>query len=477
MPINVSEVKNNYRSLTVWEGVTQTSEVTSLLARGLPHLSPRKANQCISDAMRVNPVAPLFDEFWREGELALLFGAHATGKSVLAVQIADALARGTPLVGFRMSKARHKVLFVDLDCSDAQFHARYAPHKFPERLYRDRPPSNVDLCEWLRATVKENGFRVVIIDSLLAIKRTHDGIRETLAAMRRLKQIRDELGISILAVTDAFEPVGTWLVSEVDMKRSRVLCTVADSVFAMGRKGRPEGGRYLVQVRSRNAAAVWDHRNAPVGTITRLESGLLGFEFDERFAPQLDEETRRLLVKMNILRSRGESFRSIATTLGIPKTKAHSLWKKWNPLIDSLTEELEPRINTEEQGSEEGEEWDEAGYERPVWLEDEGGSTGAQASRLHERSEQFLPANYANEHELFLDPTAIPFAAGLARRSIYDLDLGFDSYGNQIFVETRDEHTGKPRLWYQFDAKGNKLRHERGAFGITVEHMYPGPFL
>ena len=37
---------------------------------------PRKANQCIADAKRLKPAALLFDEFWREGELALLFGAQ-----------------------------------------------------------------------------------------------------------------------------------------------------------------------------------------------------------------------------------------------------------------------------------------------------------------------------------------------------------------------------------------------------------------
>ena len=86
---------------------------------------PRKANQCIADAKRLKPAALLFDEFWREGELALLFGAQATGKSILAVQIADALGRGTPVTGFRMPRGRRKVLYVDMDLSDAQFQARY----------------------------------------------------------------------------------------------------------------------------------------------------------------------------------------------------------------------------------------------------------------------------------------------------------------------------------------------------------------
>jgi len=57
------------------------------------------------------------------------------------------------------------------------------------------------------------------------------------------------------------------------------------------------------------------------------------------------------------------------------------------------------------------------------------------------------------------------------------LSVGFDGYGQQIFIESRDEYTGKPIVWYQFDAKGNKRRHERGAFGIRVQHLNTGPFL
>src|SRR5687767_10426713 len=81
----------------------------------------RKANECVAEGKRAKPQAPLFDEFWREGELAMLFGASGAGKSLLAVQIADALARGTPLDGFVMPRSRRKVLYVDLDLSDAQF--------------------------------------------------------------------------------------------------------------------------------------------------------------------------------------------------------------------------------------------------------------------------------------------------------------------------------------------------------------------
>ena len=52
---------------------------------------------------------PLFDCFWRTGELALCFGEPGIGMSVLAVQLADGLARGAEtVVGGQCSVAGKK---------------------------------------------------------------------------------------------------------------------------------------------------------------------------------------------------------------------------------------------------------------------------------------------------------------------------------------------------------------------------------
>ncbi|MEO8649094.1 MAG: AAA family ATPase, partial [Acidobacteriota bacterium] len=48
----------------------------------------------------------LFGGLWREGEMALLFGVAGAGKSILAVQIADALARGSGIAGVEMPGRR-----------------------------------------------------------------------------------------------------------------------------------------------------------------------------------------------------------------------------------------------------------------------------------------------------------------------------------------------------------------------------------
>jgi RecA-family ATPase len=83
---------------------------------------PRKANEVMLEAIGRRPQPALVDGFWQSGEVALLFGAAGIGKSLLAVQVAEALARGRPIDGFVMPRRqRRRVLYVDLTLSDVQF--------------------------------------------------------------------------------------------------------------------------------------------------------------------------------------------------------------------------------------------------------------------------------------------------------------------------------------------------------------------
>jgi len=68
--------------------------------------------------------AELIPGIWRTGEVALLIGAGGTGKSTLAVQLAESIARGRALEPFGRP-SRLKVLYLDLQNSDDQFRRRY----------------------------------------------------------------------------------------------------------------------------------------------------------------------------------------------------------------------------------------------------------------------------------------------------------------------------------------------------------------
>ena len=54
-------------------------------------LKVRTGNQCINDAKNKTVPKMLFSEFWHEGELSILFADTNVGKSILAVQMANAI--------------------------------------------------------------------------------------------------------------------------------------------------------------------------------------------------------------------------------------------------------------------------------------------------------------------------------------------------------------------------------------------------
>lgn len=57
------------------------------------------------------------------------------------------------------------------------------------------------------------------------------------------------------------------------------------------------------------------------------------------------------------------------------------------------------------------------------------------------------------------------------RRTVYDLKRGLDTYGREIFIQRKDEITGKPTVWYRFDRQGKLQRHERKSLYINVENL------
>ncbi|MFM9903863.1 MAG: AAA family ATPase [Pyrinomonadaceae bacterium] len=425
---------------------------------------PRKMNEVIEDALKQRPRPELFDGFWQTGELALLFGAAGIGKSLLAVQLADVLARGRPFYGFNMPRRRHKVLYVDLVLSDTQFQRRYTdtdedthaprPYRFAERIHRDRPGYDEDLCAWVRKMVNLHGFEVVVIDDLSAVMRTDDGTFDTLRIMREMKRLSHEKDISILMLADSMESPANRDISEADLRRSRVLCGVADSVFAIGRWGR--GQLKLQQFRAQGSAVKWGHLN-PIGCFIKKDTdGLLGFGFDERFTPKLDPERSELICRINKEWGAGKSFGLIADEMNISRSMAYRLFRAWTPAMYRLVYGREANGETDRYG------YDERTDIEPIWDEED--------EFEYESESEIEPVEELPEPVRF-DPSKIPFAAGLGRRSMYDLELEYDKLGKDLYVESRYEPGGKRRVWYTLNSKNFTVRNIHNGYGTIGERV------
>lgn len=195
----------------------------------------------------------LFGELWMSGELCVMFGEAGVGKSVLAVQIADAIARGRALPPFGMDARAQKVIYVDLEKTASQFSQRYTEteakgsgrrrYTFSKRFHRMAPKNGGEVrVRDIELRVEKSGAKVLIIDNLPHMLR--GGLsREAAAVMRDLRRLRSAYGLSILVLANAVRSTTRRGIAAADMAWAAALAALADNIFAIGRCGSQSGGR------------------------------------------------------------------------------------------------------------------------------------------------------------------------------------------------------------------------------------------
>ncbi|MFM9905451.1 MAG: AAA family ATPase [Pyrinomonadaceae bacterium] len=276
----------------------------------LPHESMfdvRPANA----AMRTEPPVDLVPSLWRTGELALLIGEPGIGKSLLAVQIAESIARGVPAWNpdFSRPASSHgsppclggvaegrggssefrnqNVLLLDLDQTDAQFAERYTcpspiPGKLPVR-YRFSPklirPSyrdfdfipeefNDNLGKFFQASIDqalgESGAQVIIIDNLAALTPYARNNSAHIRMLNSLKLTATTRNLSILVIHTAKPQKPRSQKSAAsnsgfpfDIRNSTFeICNIADSVFSLNPTTYGPEYRYIKLLKSKNSPHV-----------------------------------------------------------------------------------------------------------------------------------------------------------------------------------------------------------------------------
>ena len=283
------------------------------------------------------------------------------------------------------------------------------------------------------------------------------------------------MGISILVIADS-GPVSRRVVCENDLGRSRVLCTVADSVFAIGRGLKCGGDYYLIQTRVRNAPIFWTERNAPIAQVRRSKTGLLALKFDERFTEVSDEKKLRLICEISrLVEVEGKGCRKVAAELGISKTWAATLYKVDpgdgraakgpSPPMPLPEDDLDWDDEDADDYDEEAGDFDEDCDEDDEGLDEDRDEDDLMRYGL-DLDDEFQDQAAEPAPASKLDPFRIPFAAALARRLIRDLERRTDGYGDEIFVESADEH-GKPLIWYKQNRQGHFTRWVRTIHGSS----------
>ncbi|RVU00475.1 LuxR family transcriptional regulator [Mucilaginibacter limnophilus] len=299
----------------------------------------------------------LFDKFFQQDELCIMFADTNAGKSILAVQIADSITGEYGIGPFQNSAPTcTRVLYVDFEQSAKQFESRYlsphwGSHIFSENFFRAELnhialPDAIKHKNYnefvkfsLKEAIKETQPQVLIIDNITYISTGTQYASSALELMKTLKELKSlhNLSVLVLAHTPKRNPRHPLTVN--DLQGSKMLINFADSAFAIGQSYAAPNLRYLKQIKQRSNSIVYGDDNICVMSIA-YENGFLQYKFEnyateaEHLMPYAILPTGQLQTEVQTLHTEGKSLREIARELNIHHTTVFRVLKRQKAVDD-----------------------------------------------------------------------------------------------------------------------------------------------
>jgi hypothetical protein len=310
----------------------------------------KTARMWIDEASRQPAPNSLFDDFWYEKDLCILFADTNLGKSVLAVQIADSISRGAPIPGFAMSAFRQPVLYFDFELTAKQFQMRYTEdyeneYPFTENFFRAEINMDDDYEQWgfksfetylydqIERYIDHSGIKVVIIDNLTALRSDNERARDAYPIMQMLNAIKKNKKVSMLVIAHTPKRDNTKPIEENHLQGSKQFSNLCDSMFAIGKSHRDPRIVYLKQIKHRSGAKKYEEDNICLCQIVK-PTNFLHFELMEngREADHLkqmgDKELGAKIAAVKDLNDQGKTQREISQQLGIPLVSVNRYLKQ-----------------------------------------------------------------------------------------------------------------------------------------------------
>jgi len=314
-------------------------------------LTIKPANTWLQDASKRPVPKMLFDKFWFEGELCILFADSNVGKSILAVQIGNSINTGEAIGPFVLESEPQPVLYCDFELTEKQFEARYSDnyqnhYAFTDYFYRaemnpDSDPQNgfATFDEYLIAELErgitETGVKVIIIDNLTYLRTETEQAKNASSLMKQLKALKNYYGLSLLALAHTPKRDLSQQITVNDLQGSKMLMNFCDSAFTIGQSSANKDLRYLKQIKQRNTGQVYGHTNICLCRVDK-PTNFLQFEFVNygneldhlrKASERLDEARIDEAVQLKL---EGKSLRQIAKIMDISFQKVDRLIKASN---------------------------------------------------------------------------------------------------------------------------------------------------
>jgi len=281
----------------------------------------------------------LYGSLWYENEWAILFGDTNADKSILAVQIADAISRGNSGNDlFKVDVPAQPVLYIDLELSNQEFKDRYsdtdrnhytfAPNLIRATLDYSRMEGFKFLFTRVLDSIEEGKIKILIIDNLNNIY-NDISVEENNYMCRLLNLIlslKYKHGLSILTLMHTPKRDKSQPITDSKLAGSKMFSNFCDSLFAIGVSCKDESTKYIKQVKVRTGEHEYGSENVIIcktekpNNFLQFTFGGSGSERDQLKALSEKDKLEAQILDM-IIKNPDASHRKIANDLGVHYTK------------------------------------------------------------------------------------------------------------------------------------------------------------
>jgi len=250
--------------------------------------SAMTANETIEAAKVQKNPKKLWKEFWIENEVCCLFADANVGKSILAVQISNAIAE-------KLGKDE-TVLYYDFELSKKQFELRYTDEKnkstfkFSDKFIRVELDADKvrDYCETtkesfddviinaIEANIQKFNSKILIVDNLSWLVNMKDTAVTAGKLMQKLCTLKKKYGASILVLSHTPKRNLGSPITQNSLSGSKKLPNFFDSMFAVGKSIKDPSLRYIKQIKVRTGEFKYDANHVEICKIEKSGS-FLGF--------------------------------------------------------------------------------------------------------------------------------------------------------------------------------------------------------
>ena len=296
----------------------------------------------ISD-MRVlaaqKPPKQMVGSFLREKENAILFASTNAGKSVLALQIARAVARGEAISELLPNEVEpQRTVLFDFELSREQMAQRIKGALSDEPYLTFFHPSGDvhaspdEVCKHIEDAIVCTRAKFAVIDNISMLAYDNESAADAKILLSKLKDIRQRNDLTLLIVGHSPKRPRTQSIQVKDLAGSAMVGNMFDAVFALNWSSNGSQCRYVKQLKIRTGEYQFGEESVLSCSITASETDGVFFEFQgtshEREHLEVSIDTASRDAEIHELARKGLSQREIAKMVGLGKTRVGEILKR-----------------------------------------------------------------------------------------------------------------------------------------------------